>query len=73
MTSTSKKGGIMKNHTGANIGKKVLIITKSGDIFVDKLLKKKSKYIELKERKRIKRIKIRSLSIYRAKNQNQTI
>lgn len=55
-------------HTSFNKGKRIIIILKNGDKFIDKYLGHKSGYIILKEKGRLKVNKIRSTGIYKPKN-----
>lgn len=57
----------MGGHTTAHLGKRVFIILKTGERFVDKLVEMKSQYYEFEERGCIYRYEIRSFSILRPK------
>ena len=59
----------MGGHTTAHLGKRVFIILKTGERFVDKLVEMKSKYYEFEERGRIYHYEIRSFSILRPKKE----
>lgn len=55
-------------HTAAFKGKRIFVITKSGEKFVDKFMDRDSRHVYFENRV-IERDKIRVFSIYRAKPQ----
>ena len=62
----------MNNHTTAKLGKRIHVILKNGDYFVDKLLEMRSKYYVFQSKGKISKDNIRSFSYNQPKNQNKT-
>ncbi len=60
----------MNNHTTAKLGKRIHVILKNGDYFVDKLLGMRSKYYEFENEGRILKDDIRSFSYNKPKGTN---
>ncbi len=58
----------MTTHSSTYKGKRVYIVLKDGTSFVDKFVDSKSGYIHLQEKDKVKKVDIRTMTIYR----NQT-
>ena len=55
----------MSTHSSTYKGKRVYIVLKNGTSFVDKFMDSKSDYVHTKEKGKIRKSEIRTMTIYR--------